>query len=115
MIRMLMTTLCCGLVIAAAVWAYQENDATRASYSRLKTLEKSISDERERIAVLEVEWAYLNRPQRLRSLARLISDDLWLFPIADTRFGDIEQLSFRPPPVSAWHRNAIDFRRGGPV
>ena len=41
-------------------------------------LRAEIADEREALAVLNAEWAYLNRPDRLRDLADLNGDRLGL-------------------------------------
>ena len=44
-----------------ATWAYRVNYATQEAMGRLADLRQDIADEREAIAVLEAEWAYLNR------------------------------------------------------
>ena len=96
MIRALWTVACGTGVIAAACWAYQENDRTRTSTSRLNELREMIGAEHERLEVLNVEWAYLNRPDRLRDLVDLNFFDLWLVPVAHTRFGMISQVELMP-------------------
>ena len=56
------------LVVVSATWAYRVNYATQEAMGRLDDLRQEIADEREAIAVLNAEWAYLNRPDRLKAL-----------------------------------------------
>ena len=57
-------------VMGLAFWAYRENyaDAGRAE-RRVQTCKHEIADLREALTVQRAEWAYLNRPDRLRELA----------------------------------------------
>ena len=54
--------------MVCATWAYRVNYATQEAMGRLADLRQEIAAEREAIAVLNAEWAYLNRPDRLRAL-----------------------------------------------
>ncbi len=100
-IRALWTVACSAGVIASACWAYQENDRTRTSMNRLDDLRQLIESEHEGLAVLKIEWAYLNRPDRLRDLVDLNYFDLWLVPVAHTRFGMISQVELMPKETAA--------------
>ena len=56
-------------VIALGYWAYHQTILTQHSERRVDQLQRDIGAERERLAILRAEWAYLNRPDRLRELA----------------------------------------------
>jgi len=58
------------MVMGLAYWAYNENYTTQASLKDVRSLHREIGAAHERLNVLEAEWAYLNRPDRLRDLAR---------------------------------------------
>ena len=87
-------------VIGLAFWAYRETHRTQQAMSELRQLQREIAGLREAIAVQRTEWAFLNRPDRLRELAELNFDRLRLMPMAPEQFGDIEQVAF-PPPAPA--------------
>ena len=55
----------------------------------IKTVKKDISYTQERLSVLKVEWAYLNRPDRLRALADLNFKNLKLIELNTKHFGDL--------------------------
>ncbi|MEM6727567.1 MAG: cell division protein FtsL [Pseudomonadota bacterium] len=81
-------------VMALAFWAYSENYRTQASIERVEKLHRELSAARARVAVLKAEWAYLNRPDRLRDLAEMNFTRLELLPLAPEQFGAIEQVPF---------------------
>jgi hypothetical protein len=85
-------------VIALAFWAYRENYTTQAALDKAETLQYQIGEARDRLSVLRAEWAYLNRPDRLRDLADLNFERLQLLPLRPDQFGRIEQVAF--PPLS---------------
>lgn len=81
-------------VIGLAYWAYTENYATQDALRRVEKLQQEIGREREKLAVLRAEWAYLNRPDRLRELADLNFGSLGLMPMAPEHFAEPEQVAF---------------------
>jgi hypothetical protein len=92
--RSLFFIVCATFVIGLAYWAYTENYKTQASLKQVRTLQKQIALEKETIAVLKAEWAYLNRPDRLRDLVDLNFEDLKLIPLAPSHFGDSEMVGY---------------------
>ena len=77
-----------------AHWAYNENYTTQASLKEVRSLHRDIGAAHERLNILEAEWAYLNRPDRLRDLAELNFDRLGLLPLMPDAFGRIDQVAF---------------------
>ena len=94
--RSLFYTLTALMIIGLAYWAYNENYATQDAMRRVEDLQRKIGQNRENLSVLRAEWAYLNRPDRLRELAELNFDALGLMPLAPEHFGDVEQVAFPP-------------------
>ena len=90
------------IVMGLAFWAYQENYQTQAALNKSADLQREIGELRQRLSMLEAEWAYLNRPDRLTELANLNFESLGLLPLTPEQFGSIEQVAFPPPgmPVS---------------
>ncbi len=83
-------------VIGLAFWAYHENYETQEALSKAEKLQNQISQSRQRLRVLNAEWAYLNRPDRLRDLAEINFDKLGLLPLQPYQFGKIDQVSYPP-------------------
>ena len=71
------------VVMGLGFWAYRENYATQASLGDVRALRAEIASAEARLDRLAAEWAYLNRPDRLRDLAEL-------------NFGRLELLAMRP-------------------
>ncbi|MGR3636143.1 MAG: cell division protein FtsL [Shimia sp.] len=95
-------------VIAVSVWAYQENYRTQRMISETETLERQIGNAQARLAVLRAEWAYLNRPDRLRDLAEINYDDLQLLPLRPDQFGIVEQVGYPEDDVMEGIENATE-------
>ncbi len=81
-------------VIGLAFWAYRENYKTQLALKETETLQREIGQARARLAMLRGEWAYLNRPDRLRELAELNYDKLGLLPLAPEQFGKVDQVPY---------------------
>lgn len=92
--RVLLLIVCLGLTISAAYWAYQENYKTQATLKAINKLHAQIGQEREAISVLNAEWAYLNRPDRLRELVDLNFEDLQLVPLSAEHFGETRTVAY---------------------
>lgn len=96
--RGLMYVLTVVSVIGLAFWAYRENYTTQTALDNAEELQLQIGEARDRLAVLKAEWAYLNRPDRLRDLADLNFERLQLLPLRPDQFGRIEQVAY--PPIN---------------
>lgn len=84
-------------VIALAFWAYRENYATQTALSEADKLHRNIRAAHSRLAVLKAEWAYQNRPDRLRDLAEINFVRLGLLPLHPDQFGRVDEVTY--PPV----------------
>ena len=80
--RNLLFVLTAVAVMGLAFWAYRENYRTQAALAEVEDLQREIGSLRESLGVLKAEWAYLNRPQRLRELAVINFDRLGLMPLS---------------------------------
>ena len=85
-------------VISMAFWAYRENHNTRQAMAERTALTREIAALEEAISVQRAEWAYLNRPDRLRELVILNFDRLELLPMGALQFGTIPQIVY-PEPI----------------
>ena len=75
------------LVMTLACWAYRENYATQTQLKDMAKVQNQIAALRDEIAMQKAEWAYLNRPTRLRDLAAMNFDRLGLMPMAALQLG----------------------------
>ena len=96
-------------LIALGFWAYRENYATQAALKEVESLQRQIVGLREALSVQRAEWAYLNRPERLRELVQLNADKLNLKPITSTQFVDTAKIDYPPPPVKYPPRRPENF------
>jgi hypothetical protein len=86
-------------VIGLGYWAYSQTIQTQAAIRDVEQLQRDIGAERERLSVLRAEWAYLNRPDRLRELVDINFERLQLLPMVPDQFGTVAELpSPRPEP-----------------
>ncbi len=80
------------LLAFSAVWAYRVNYQTRDVIRNLKSLQVEIARQEEKFIMLQGEWAYLNRPERLSDLSERFFSHLGLMPISAQNFANVEAL-----------------------
>ena len=97
--RGFMFVLAAFAVMGLAFWAYQENYKTQAAIAEVRELHRDIGAAHERLKVLNAEWAYLNRPDRLLDLADLNFDRLGLLPLMPDAFGRVDQIIYPQDPL----------------
>lgn len=88
------SVLAAMIVMGLAYWAYQENYRTQEALKEVRKLQREIAENRVTLGVLKAEWAYLNRPDRLRELVMLNYEKLQLLPLEPTQFGQVDQVAF---------------------
>ncbi len=86
------------LLAVCATWAYRVNYATQEALDRVADLRAEIALEREALTVLNAEWAYLNRPDRLAALVAGPGAGLGLVPLTPEHFGEAESVPYPPAP-----------------
>ncbi len=86
------------LVAVCATWAYRVNYATQEAFNRVADLRAAIAAEREALGMLEAEWAYLNRPDRLRALVTAYAEALQLIELAPGHYGEAAMVAYPPEP-----------------
>lgn len=84
-----------------AAWVYRTNYETRDAQNYQRELRARIAEEKEAIAMLRAEWAFLNRPERLMVLVRANANRLGLREIDETSYGDVTQVVFREDALLA--------------
>ena len=94
-------------MIGLGFWAYRENYATKDALDHVEALQSEIATLRESLTLQRAEWAYLNRPDRLRALAEANFDRLGLLPLEPTQFGTVAQVA-TPAPKLPFITNPVD-------
>ncbi len=77
------------------------NYRTQDALERVSKLQIEIARENEAISVLRTEWAYLNRPERLRALAEAYFMELRLMPVHAEHFAEPWMVSTVQPETLA--------------
>ena len=75
-----------------AYWANSESYRTKAAIISSKKLKSEIGELEENLYVLNAEWAYLNRPERLADLVKWNYEKLGLIPISAENFQSLSNI-----------------------
>ncbi len=86
-------------VIGLAAWAYRENHLTQQAMNERRALEREIAELQLAISIQRTEWAYLNRPDRLRDLVEVNFERLRLVPVTGAHFGEIGVIAYPMPEL----------------
>lgn len=92
-------------------WAYSENYAMRAKVSEVSNLQREISRLRDELSTQTAEWAYLNRPDRLRELVNLNFERLQLMPMEPAQLGFAAQVAFPRIPLANSLPEGLDLSK----
>ena len=92
-------------VLGLGFWAYREHYDTREVLREVSALNSEIAGLREALSLQRAEWAYLNRPDRLRDLAAINFERLGLLPLMPEAFDRVDNVAYPPtlllPPTGA--------------
>ncbi len=110
--KTLMYILSAGIVMALAWWAYTENYKTQEAMDQVADLRRDIGQMREELGMLRAEWAYLNRPDRLRALAEMNFDRLGLLPLTPEQFARVDQVAWPAPEPEIELTGVVETRAG---
>ena len=83
-----------SLAIGAIAAMFHINFEVEKLELRLHQVNRQIAREEEAAHVLEAEWSYLNRPQRLKELSSELLPNL--VPMSSSRYMTIARLEMRP-------------------
>ena len=89
-----MLLIMAALIVATAGWAYNVTYKTLESIEVVDNLRAKIAKEREALQVLRVEWAYLNRPERLEALVAKHQDQLRLVSLSPDALEEVAVVPF---------------------
>ena len=90
--RYVIYTLFLSCLIFSTIWAYRINYETRDVVKRIQRLQYEIAVKESELLMLEGEWAYLNRPDRLSLLAEKFFHRLFLMPISSENYAAMDSL-----------------------
>lgn len=103
-----------AIVVVAAAWSYRVTYATQGAFDAAAKLRGEIRREREAIAVLEAEWAWLNAPARLSRLVAENNDILGLAPMTPDVFAVMSEIETPSPDDGLEPVAIIDLDEAGP-
>ncbi|MCB2114810.1 MAG: cell division protein FtsL [Rhodobacteraceae bacterium] len=92
--RSLLILLSVAAIMSLGFWAYRENYRTQGELAEVRALQGEIGQLKESLGMLRAEWAYLNRPDRLRELAEINFGRLGLLPLEPRQFGTVSEVAY---------------------
>lgn len=96
--------ICCMLIMAAAYGLYMVKWEVHDLKRQNGNVQSEIAAQKEAITILDAEWAYLNRPERLHGLAQKY---LQLQPEAGEQMIDLARLMIVPEEVQVAEEPAL--------
>lgn len=93
MFKLFNAALVCA-VLTAAFFLYSLEHATRALERNIAKSERQITDEREKIKLLNAEWANLTQPERVQKIAQ---EQLGLQNVEAKQFVTLDDLKAKLP------------------
>lgn len=100
-------------VMGLAFWAYRQNYATQEVLKQVTQLQNQIGQLHDDLTMQQAEWAYENRPDRLRELAILNFDKLGLLAMTPDQFGAISEVAL--PQAKSDPAAGVDTPVTGPI
>ncbi len=88
------------LVLCLALWAYQENNLTKEASERSVELKGRIEHNGVVLKYLQDEWAFLNRPDRLKELVKIHYEKLNLSAVTHSKFRPASSIPLRTDSVA---------------
>ncbi|SIQ27318.1 MULTISPECIES: hypothetical protein [unclassified Bosea (in: a-proteobacteria)] len=101
-----------GALVSSAVYAYTIKYETTLAAEQLQKLKARTQRERDAIQVLRAEWQFLNRPDRIQTLADRHLD---LQPFQATQVVNPSEIPNRGPKVDTIGRKLEDLGLGLPT
>lgn len=94
------------VIVVASFMLYNVKYKVQSLKAQIEETSKEIAQEKESLRVVSAEWAYLNRPERLKSLA-----DKYLAGKAVTvdQVAEIEAIAFRERDVASVDAEGADL------
>jgi cell division protein FtsL len=108
----LLHVIAIGALVSSAVYAYSIKYETTLAAEHLQKLKAKTQRERDAIQVLKAEWQFLNRPDRIQSLAERHLD---LQPFMVTQVVRPSDIPNRGPKVDTIGRKLEDLGLGMPT
>lgn len=108
----LLHVIAIGALVSSAVYAYSVKYETTLENEQLQKIRAKTQRERDAIAVLKAEWQFLNRPDRIQTLAERHLD---LQAFAATQVVKASEIPNRGPKVDTIGRKLEDLGLGIPT
>ncbi len=108
----LLHVIAIGALVSSAVYAYSIKYETTLAAEQLQKMRAKTQRERDAIAVLKAEWQFLNRPDRIQTLADRHLD---LQAFSATQVVKASDIPNRGPKVDAIGRKLEDLGLGVPT
>ncbi|MFG6083724.1 hypothetical protein ACEUZ9_005449 [Paracoccus litorisediminis] len=86
------------MAMGLAIWAYSENYRTQAAFDEGRAIRRETADIEDLLRMQRAEWAYLNRPDRLRDIAEQNYGLLRLEPRRVDSIMSLEEIAKLPTP-----------------